>query len=312
MWGGHSCPPTLSTYKSQIPVRAGCPISRVFCEKWAAACQPKRPCPNDTDPCWMCARIFGLTYCRCAEAPAASSRSVLRNPAAVAGSESASRVTVTENCGDSGRNRTCSTSCRCTIIRALSSEVGSSFQWVRVVRISGPMMNFPFALVARAPDTAAAGGPAMAHHFQVEAGRAAEVGFKSQRFFLLMPAVKNPVREERPAELHGDSRILKAARRKLETGMKPVTAQPGRGNYAPFAGACCLHPAQRRFSFVPVVEDKRQRPESRPQHQVDRRDDKVNQQKASHNASSDDDGTTKVAGRARGPWVLSRFFCGKR
>src|SRR5580704_19215377 len=109
----------------------------------------------------------------------------------------------------------------------------------------------------------------------MEAGRSAQVGFKSQRFFLSVPAVKNPVREKRPAELHGDPRILKAARRKLETGMKPVTASPARGEYTAFAGACCLHPAQRRLALVPIVEDKRQRPEPRPQHQVACRDDKV-------------------------------------
>src|ERR1700693_988616 len=60
-------------------------------------------------------------YWRWAEAPAASSRKVVRKPAAVFGSYSASSEIVAENWGDSGRKRTCSTSCWRTVIRVLSS-----------------------------------------------------------------------------------------------------------------------------------------------------------------------------------------------
>ena len=77
-------------------------------------------------------------YCRCAEAPAAISRKALTNPAAASGSASASSCTVAENCGDSGRKRTCKMSGRRADISAFNSALGSCFQCVRVVRMMGP------------------------------------------------------------------------------------------------------------------------------------------------------------------------------
>src|SRR5262249_55808917 len=77
------------------------------------------------------------SYWRCAEAPASSRRRV-RKVAAERGSARASSATVAENCGDWGRKRTLITSCWRTVIRALSSSEGSCFQWVRVVRMTGP------------------------------------------------------------------------------------------------------------------------------------------------------------------------------
>ena len=47
----------------------------------------------------------------------------LRKPEAVLGSSSASRAMVAENWGDSGRKRTCSTSCCRTVISVFSSGV---------------------------------------------------------------------------------------------------------------------------------------------------------------------------------------------
>ena len=68
----------------------------------------------------------------------AISRNALTNPAAASGSAIDSRCTVAENCGDSGRKRTCTISCRRAAISAFNSALGSCFQWVRVVRIIGP------------------------------------------------------------------------------------------------------------------------------------------------------------------------------
>jgi hypothetical protein len=67
-------------------------------------------------------------YCRWAETPAAISRRELTNVAAAAGSANASRGTVAENCGDSGRKCTSRKSCRRADIRAFNSAVGSCFQ----------------------------------------------------------------------------------------------------------------------------------------------------------------------------------------
>jgi hypothetical protein len=65
-----------------------------------------KACPDTNLFLELCYRmVSGEAYCRWAEAPA-NSRSVVRNPAAVLGSASASSATVAVNCGDSGRNLT--------------------------------------------------------------------------------------------------------------------------------------------------------------------------------------------------------------
>jgi hypothetical protein len=91
-----------------------------------------------TEPASNIAARIKKFYCRCAEAPAAISRKALTNPAAESGSANASNRTVAENCGDSGRNRTCKMSCCRADINAFNSALGSCFQCVRVVRIIGP------------------------------------------------------------------------------------------------------------------------------------------------------------------------------
>src|ERR1700690_575856 len=77
-------------------------------------------------------------YCREADAPAASSRSTLRNPAAACSSERASSGTVAAMCGDSERNRTLIRLWPRAVIKVLTTGESSWVHRVRVVRTTGP------------------------------------------------------------------------------------------------------------------------------------------------------------------------------
>src|SRR5215469_13791639 len=76
--------------------------------------------------------------CREAEEPAAKSRKVLRNAAAVSSSDKASSGTVAERFGESGRKRTVRRLCPREVISVLTSGVSSWVHSVRVVSTTGP------------------------------------------------------------------------------------------------------------------------------------------------------------------------------
>ena len=132
-------------------------------------------------------------------------------------------------------------------------------------------VDIPLALVALAGgDVAAVGAPAMTHDFEMEAGRAAKVGFEGQSFFLLVPAAQKPVDGQRPRpELHGDVRVFEAAGREVQAGMKAGTVQPVRIKDASFAGASGLDPAQRFGSFAAVIGGKEEIPSPRDRNRAD-------------------------------------------
>ena len=128
-------------------------------------------------------------------------------------------------------------SCRRADMSAFNSADGSCFQWVRVVRITGPgSIDIPFAVVALARrNTAVMGAPVMSHDFQMKTRRAVQVGFESQRFFLLVPATHQPMnRNSTRPELHCYPRHCQTSER---------------GNAA--------EPARRE---VPIQRDSRMRP----------------------------------------------------
>ena len=79
-------------------------------------------------------------------------------------------------------------------------------------------VDIPFAISAAAGgDATAVSAPAMTHDFEMEAGRSAEVGFESQRFFLFAPSAQNPLHGQRPrTELHGDTGVFKTAGREVK------------------------------------------------------------------------------------------------
>src|SRR5882724_3818774 len=83
-------------------------------------------------------RMVPEDYWREADAPAASSRSTLRNPAAACSSESASSGTVAAMWGDSERKRTLIRLCPRAVIKVLTTGESSWVQRLRVVRTTGP------------------------------------------------------------------------------------------------------------------------------------------------------------------------------
>ncbi len=110
----------------------------------------------------------------------------------------------------------------------------------------------------------------MAHDFQMEAGRAAQVGLEGQCFFLLVVVAQQPVNRQgaRP-ELHGDVGVFEAAGRELQAGMQAGTVQPVRVEDASFAGAGRLHPAQRFGPFAAVVGGKEEIPHPQDRNRAD-------------------------------------------
>src|ERR1035441_9338594 len=109
-------------------------------------------------------------------------------------------------------------------------------------------------VAAASGDSAAVGAPAMAHHFEMEAGRSTQVGFKGQRLFLFVVAAQQPLdRQGTRTELHGDVGVFEAAGRELQAGMQAGTVEPVRVEDSSFTGAGGLYPAQRFGSFATVV-----------------------------------------------------------
>lgn len=145
----------------------------------------------------------------------------------------------------------------------------------------------------------------MTHDFQMKRGRTAEIRFKSQSLFLLVPAAQQPVNGQRArTKLHSDVGVFKAPRRKLKAGMQTGTGKPLRVENASLASAGGLYPAQRFGASAAVVRGEKEVPEP----QSGDRSDNVNHKKAPHNASSDADGTSEVAAGARGQWTPRAIF----
>ena len=93
----------------------------------------------------------------------------------------------------------------------LPVRAGRQHHRPRLVYVPHPLI----ALGSR--NSAAACAPAMAYDFQMEVRRSAQVGFKCQRLFLLVPAAQKPLhRKSSRTKLHGDVRIFKAAGRELQ------------------------------------------------------------------------------------------------
>src|SRR5579863_7636904 len=102
----------------------------------------------------------------------------------------------------------------------------------------------------------------------METGRAPQVGFKGERFFLLAPAVDDPVHGQGPGmESQGDVGLFKAARGKLKAGIQLRAAEPAKLEDAALARACGFYPAQRGRTLAAVVENEPPvpEPEAEPQ-----------------------------------------------
>src|ERR1700688_218112 len=102
----------------------------------------------------------------------------------------------------------------------------------------------------------------MPYYFQIKAGRAAEISFKREGFFLMVPAAHQPVYgESSRTELYGYPGIFKPARRKMQPRLHSRTSDPARLKNTALAGAGCLHPAQSRGSFFSIVAGKHEVPQ---------------------------------------------------
>jgi hypothetical protein len=125
-------------------------------------------------------------------------------------------------------------------------------------------VEIPLAFVAVAGgDSAAASAPAMPHHFQMKAGRSAEVSLESQGFFLLAPAADQPGHGQGAGpELHGDVGVFEGARRELYAGVEAGTVEPAGVEDASLARTGRFHPAQSFRAPATIVGGKEEIPES--------------------------------------------------
>jgi hypothetical protein len=142
------------------------------------------------------------------------------------------------------------------------------------------LVDVPMAFVALTiVRLAASGAPAMADDLQMEAGRAAKIGFKGQSLFLLPPCAQQPMywKGARP-ELHGDAGIFKAAGAKLQAGIEAGTGQPAGVDDASLAAARRIDPAQRFSPPATVIAGKQEIPDDQHCHRADH----VYDQNASH------------------------------
>jgi len=166
-------------------------------------------------------------------------------------------------------------------------------------------VDIPFTMIAAAADAPAVRAPAMTHNFQMKAGRAAQIGFERESFFLLAKTTQNPLyRKGARQKLKSNARIFKAAGGELQPGVQARSAQPMKIENAPFAGAGRLNPAQGFCSLAAVVSGKNQvpHPESRG------RTDDIDRNQAPHKRPLNFDGTSDLGRRARGPNTVEEIF----
>ncbi len=134
--------------------------------------------------------------------------------------------------------------------------------------------------------------PAMPDYFQTDTRGSAQISLEGQSFFLMVPATQQPLYGQRPgSKFYGNASVFKPVGREVQPRLQAGTPHPVEFQNAAFSGAGCLHPAHRHGTPLSIVGGKHEVPHR--QH-GDRTHD-VNQQKASHNASSDAHGTSEVA-----------------
>lgn len=138
-----------------------------------------------------------------------------------------------------------------------------------------PLALFTFAV----DDSAAVSTPAVTDNIKVKGRGSAEVGFKSQSFFVLMNAAEDPLHGQGSGpKLESDVGVLKAAGRELEAGMKTEAVEPAEFSDTSFASAGRLDPAKGFGAPAAIIGRKEGIPYPESRHCADNVDDK----KASH------------------------------